>query len=130
MNNSNPPKTAGITLVETVLYLALLSVICVVSMPLLIDQNIWQSKQNSFSDTTRDYLFIAGKVQNLVRENRMDELDDFDPALFLGTSTRVSRVSNVLFSQQNRGGFEVLDFSISINEQNFGTTTFLMGREN
>lgn len=53
----------GLTLIETLLYIALLSVLTVTALPLLADLNSWQSEQNVYGDATRDFLFLEVKVR-------------------------------------------------------------------
>ncbi len=56
----------GITLIETVLYLALLSILLATALPLLIDLNQWQSKQEITANSFRDYLFVETKIRSLL----------------------------------------------------------------
>ena len=57
----------GLTLIETLLYIALLSVLTVTALPLLVDLNSWQSEQNVYGDATRDFLFLEAKVRFLTQ---------------------------------------------------------------
>lgn len=57
----------GLTLIETLLYMALLSVLTVTALPLLADLNSWQSEQNVYGNATRDFLFLEAKLRFLTQ---------------------------------------------------------------
>jgi len=61
--------TRGLTLIETVLYMALLSILFSVALPLLMNLNTWQSKQKNFADSVRDYVFIEAKIRGLLKDS-------------------------------------------------------------
>lgn len=160
----------GITLIETVLYISLLTVLLALTLPLFLDVRAWQSKQEGVADTIGEYLFIQAKIKNLVQErgarivspeigeyaprlvidlendgrvtfelSETDELDrkklfmDFlerrnmlsNPYSLTSTSSAVDQIAFYHSRFENNGvdGIETVQFSISINGINFGTTT-------
>jgi type II secretory pathway pseudopilin PulG len=160
----------GITLIETVLYIALLATLLALVLPLFLDLRSWQSKQERFADTATEYLFIQAKIKNLIQENGVriispaigghgshlvldsenegritfdfceaDESNrqklcmDFqrrrnlpgNPYSLLSSSSVIDRINFYHSRSEAAGveGIETLQFSLSINGFDFGTTT-------
>lgn len=167
---STPNYSRGITLIETVLYIALLATLLALVLPLFLDLRSWQSKQERFADTTTEYLFFQTKIKNLLQENGVRiispavgeynsrlvldsenggritfdfcEEGEFDrqklcmdfqrrrnlpgnPYSLLSSSSVIDRI-NFYHSRAEAGGIdgiETMQFSLSINGFDFGTTT-------
>lgn len=143
----------GLTLIETLLYIALLSFLLVALMPLLINLNYWRSGEKEMQNAMNDYLFIESTIRNilhtseLVEEPDNDELDNrlvvklrngegvkiyLDSGrIWLKNSEGVfplhptsTKVSSFSFLKQNRMNIDQLLFHIQINDADFSTTTY------
>lgn len=55
----------GLTLIETLLYLALLSVLMIAGLPILADLSVWQSEKGILDKTAEDFLFLDAKLRFL-----------------------------------------------------------------
>lgn len=53
----------GLTLIETVLYIALLSILIMTALPVLANLSIYSSDQKLQNNTARDFLFLTSKVR-------------------------------------------------------------------
>lgn len=143
-SNRTNKKTKGITLIETVLYLSLFSLLMTLIMPFFIEHDAWQTKQAYLSDALRDRLFLDDTLKHLLRgpvrvisppqnetsselifENDNGRLT-FEPASFFPTSTVLT---NVNFYRKPNNGFETMEFGLTISGFDFGTTTYLIFEE-
>lgn len=131
----------GLTLVETLLYMALLSVLTVTALPLLADLNSWQSEQNVYDNATRDFLFLEAKLRFLTqRATRVirPERGEYSNIFSFDTENMgiiTLKLGNGLILDYEEGGVEsVLLFATSTSvedltfyrppTENFETITF------
>lgn len=143
----------GLTLIETVLYIALLAVLIVVVMPLFFEWHSLEAKQNTQNTATRDYLFLDGKMRFFMQKStrlitpRRGEYSDvlsFDTEnegimtirktdqLILDYEegddkplfSTSTLISRVSFYRPDSPGPERLLFSTVINNFDFGTSSY------
>ena len=149
----------GLTLIETVLYIALLSFLIVTAIPMLIDLNTWRSKQTAFENAISEFVFLEGQIRNLIKEaDSVDvphvgessgelrvETSDHGTVSFLGVNRMVlmkigndeplpmhassTLINQINFSRSATSGIDQMLFSITINNLNFGTTSYLIQYE-
>lgn len=103
----------GITLIETVIYLALFSFLITTMLPCFFDTNIWRARLEKNAAIVSDHLFIEGVLADLVRNS--DEVKRED----LG-----GNFDFINFGLNDTGNFNILTFEIFAHDQNFGTTSY------
>jgi hypothetical protein len=131
------PQQKGITLLETVLYMALFSLFMSMSLPLLIEHDTWQTKQEHELGTVEEYetlrltldRAVFGGAEILLPQTDHSSnhfLADIEPDIDIEIGTS-SSVRYLLFERTEGGvNFETLQMGAEINKINFGTTTYVL----
>lgn len=103
----------GITLIETVTYLALFSFLMTAMLPWFFDTNLWRSRVEKNAVAVSDHLYVEGVLADLARNSLEVKEED------LGTN-----FDFVNFDLNDEGNLNVLAFEIFAHDQNFGTTSY------
>lgn len=148
----------GITLIETLLYISLLSVFVTTAIPFFIGLNEWQASQATTADAIREFLFIRNRVRFLLSTSeavispRQGEFSDtLELRLSGGERIMLENFSRRLFVVKNsddpvalhasstaitdltfyRSNTEPASFAMkfSVNGIDFGTTTYSIKNE-
>jgi len=131
----------GVTLIETVIYFTLFSGLMSLVLPILIELDRFQIKQQHTAESINVYMYVDEHVRGLVRtaseivEPESGEISNrlvvrnsegqeiyFEPQDEFSTSTKMSELR---FSRSFTFGFETIEFATEINGINFGTTTYV-----
>lgn len=62
----NKLKKSGVTLLETILYFALFSVLIALIMPVIFEFDVWQQVQEKTTRSTDDYLFVQSRIKSFL----------------------------------------------------------------
>ena len=154
----NNKMKKGLTLIETILYLGLLSFLLSAAMPLLLNLYFEQSTQTTFAEATQEYVFTEAKVRNLINTAgavtspragefsdtlRVNDANQNTTTIFLNGKTLFmdknnetlvlnstsTPVTNLSFYQSEGTGIKTISFGIEISSFNFGTTSYVIKNE-
>jgi hypothetical protein len=134
---TNTTRQKGVSLLETVLYMAIFSLFMSISLPLFIEHDTWQTKQEHELATVEEYetlrlildRAVFGGAEILLPQN--DHLSNrflahIEPNIDIEISTS-SSVGQLNFERDDAAmNFETLRMSTVINKINFGTTTYVL----
>jgi type II secretory pathway pseudopilin PulG len=131
----------GVTLIETVLYLTLFSIIMALILPVLIELDRFQVRQQFIADAVNTHLYFDDRIRGLFRlaseivepvlgeggerlvvRDSLGQNIYFEPQNIFATSTKVV---NQNFLRSEAFGFEKVEFGVVINGVDFGTTTYV-----
>jgi len=149
----------GITLIEVLLYTALITVFITLALPLLVDIHIWQGKQNKQSKVLNEYLFVHVYFSNLIKYSReiaVPSVGQFSDTLAL-TSPNNEQVrlglnkngaiyveieggeqinlttdniaNDINFARSQVGVLEKIEFSITFGDLHLGTSSLIISHD-
>ncbi len=107
----------GITLIETVLYLALFSLLIIGFLPQFSYFNTWQGNIRLGLQNEQDFLSTQAQIRSRLLNN--------EPL----SSIKTDEILHSNFDENSRGNFELLDFSVVDLKSNFGTTSIPIANE-
>lgn len=144
----------GITLIEVLLYTALITIFITLALPLIIDLQMWRGEQSKRYQAMNDYLFIRAYVTNLIENadqivapsanessNNLTISTD-DKNIVFGTDengvyaeiddeekiyiTKKSGVHSIYFERMSVGTLEKIEFFVILNDLYFGKTSLIV----
>lgn len=103
----------GITLIETLIYLGVLSIFMACFMPWFFDLYIWKITIENDTKTVSLYLFIEGILADLTRNS-----------VEISRNNLGDNFSFVNFEMNRLDNFKVYSFFIDLNDMKVGSTTY------
>jgi len=98
----------GITLIETILYLTLLSAFVVIAIPALINLQAWRTAQINSANVIEEFVFVNKKIKNILNEAESIQIPrpgDFSDVLTValpgGDTVTVMSVDHVVVVREN-----------------------------
>ncbi len=107
----------GITLIETVLYLALFSLLIIGFLPQFSYFNMWRGNIRFGLQNEQDFLSTQAQIRSRLLNN--------EPL----SSIKTDEILHSMFDENAHGNFELLDFSVIGLKNNFGTTSIPIANE-